>query len=355
MEGNTHMEYVNLGRSGLKVSRLSYGNFVNCKGDTQKLANDSIKVAWDAGINFFDTAELYGLGEGERQLGIAMRALNVPRSDYVITTKIFVGRFAENNNNHNNKGCSRKRLYEGLDRSLKNLEFEYVDVLFCHRYDDETPTEEVCMAMRDIINSGKALYWATSEWPPIRIMEAIHICDKIGCPRPIVEQCQYNMFYREYLEKDLAVLADDYGYGTTIWSPLASGILTGKYNNGIPEGSRFSHNSRTKARHYDTLMGEDNKDSTIKKLNQLADLAKELGCTLTQLAIAWTLTTKDVTTVLLGASSVEQLKENLAAAEFVKKITPEKLTQIEEILGNMPNQGPILRTGCPKVDRRTYK
>jgi len=192
---------------------------------------------------------------------------------------------------------------EGLDRSLKNLEFDYVDVLFCHRYDDETPTEEVCYAMKDILNSGKAFYWATSEWPPIRIMEAIHICDKIGCPRPIAEQCQYNMFNRDYLEKDLAVLTDDYGYGTTIWSPLASGILTGKYNDSIPEGSRFSHHERTKARHYDTLMSEKNRAETVDKLNKLKDIGIELGCSLGQLAIAWTMTLNDVSTVLLGASS----------------------------------------------------
>lgn len=352
MENNTHMQYTTLGKTGLKVSRLSYGNFTNCGENSQELANAQIKYSYDQGINLFDTAELYGLGEGERQLGIALRELKVPRSDYVIITKIFCGEFSENTNGHNAWGVSRKRLQEGLERSLKNLDFKYVDILFCHRYDDETPTEEVCYAMKDIIESGKALYWATSEWPPIRVMEAIHICDKIGAPRPIVEQCQYNMFNREYLEKDFCVLSDDYGLGTTIWSPLASGILTGKYNNGIPEGSRFSRHDRTKKRHYDTLMSEENREETIKKLNQLADIAKEIGCTLTQLAIAWCLTLKDATTVLLGASSLEQLKENIAAAEFVEKLTPEILRRIEDVLQNEPDRGLNFRTRKKLPKRR---
>lgn len=352
MENNKKMEYVTLGNSGLKVSRLSYGNFTNCGENAQEIANAQIKYAYEQGINLFDTAEFYGLGEGERQLGIALRNLNVPRSDYVVITKIFCGFFAENTNEHNAWGVSRKRLYEGLDRSLKNLKFDYVDILFCHRYDDETPTEEVCQAMKSIIESGKALYWGTSEWPPIRIMEAIHICDKIGAPRPIVEQCQYNMFARDYLERDFCVLSDDYGLGTTIWSPLASGILTGKYNNGIPEGSRFSRHSRTKERHYDTLMSEENREATIKKLNELAEIAKELGCTLGQLAIAWCVTLKDCTTVLLGASSVEQLKENISAADFVDKLTPEILRKIESVLGNQPDRGMNFRTRGQLPGRR---
>ena len=349
------MEYVNLGRSGIKVSRLSYGNFVNCKENAQQVCNELIKAAWDQGINFFDTAELYGFGEGERQMGIALKALNVPRSDFVLTTKIFGGKFKENTNAWNNVGCSRKRLQEGLDRSLKNLDYDYVDVVFCHRYDDHTPTEEVCLAMKDILASGKALYWATSEWPPIRVMEAIHICDKIEAPRPIAEQCQYNLFHRDYVETQLTPLIDDYGYGTTIWSPLASGLLTGKYNNGIPEGSRFSHNSRTKKRHYDTLFSDENREGTLTKLKGLKTIADELGCSLAQLAIAWTITVDDVSTVIMGASSVKQLEENVASVEIAKKLTPEVLQKIEDVVQNLPNGGIVWRVQRQRDARRVYK
>lgn len=238
------MEYVTLGRSGLKVSRLSYGNWLNSDEDSkaQETADTLLKLAFDNGINFFDTAELYGSGKGERQLGISLKNLNVPRSDYVVSSKIFWGKFSENTNGHNNFGTSRKRLIEGLERSLKNLQLDYVDVLFCHRYDHETPTIEVVQTMKSIISSGKALYWGTSTWPAVRVMEAMLLCDIVGCPRPIAEQCQYSMLIREHVEKDYIALFDDYGLGTTIWSPLACGVLTGKYNDGIPEDSRFGKN-----------------------------------------------------------------------------------------------------------------
>lgn len=244
MEIKNKMEYVTLGRSGIKVSRLSYGNWVNSEEDSeaQKTANELVKLAWDNGINFFDTAEAYSAGKGERQLGIALKALNVPRSDYVVTTKIFWGNHPDNTNAHNNVGTNRKRLIEGINRSLENLQLEYVDIVFCHRYDHETPTIEVVQTMKSIINSGKALYWGTSTWPAVRVMEAMLLCDIVGCPRPIAEQCQYSMLVRDTVEKEYATLFDDYGLGTTIWSPLASGILTGKYNEGIPKGSRFDTN-----------------------------------------------------------------------------------------------------------------
>lgn len=241
-----NMQYVNLGRSGIKVSRFSYGNWVNSEEDSeaQKTANELVKLAYESGINYFDTAEAYSFGKGERQLGIALKELNVPRSDYVVSTKIFWGKFTNNTNGHNNVGTSRKRLVEGLNRSLENLQLEYVDVVFCHRYDHETPTIEVVQTMKSIIESGKALYWGTSTWPAVRVMEAMLLCDIVGCPRPIAEQCQYSMMVRNTIEKDYTALFDDYGLGTTIWSPLASGILTGKYNNGIPEDSRFGRNPR---------------------------------------------------------------------------------------------------------------
>src|SRR3990167_11332947 len=315
------MEYVNLGNTGLKVSRFSYGNWVNCPTGAQEHANKMVKLAFDAGINFFDTAEAYGAGEGERQMGVALKALGVPREDYVLSTKLFLGAEPQNVNTQNCKGTSRKHLIEGVNRSLKFLDHTYVDVLFCHRYDHTTPTIEVVQAMKAIIESGKALYWATSEWPAARIMEAILLADIIGGPRPIADQCQYNMLERNKVEFEYSCLFDDYKYGTTVWSPLASGILTGKYNAGTPAGSRLDANKQ-----YITFLekwfGEAVRDATIKKLQALETIAAELGCKLSQLALAWVIATKDVSTCILGASSEEQLKENLGALALKAKITP---------------------------------
>ena len=345
------MEYVNLGNTGLKVSRLSYGNWVNCPEGAQEQANKMVKLAFDSGINFFDTAEAYGAGEGERQMGIALKALGVPREDYVLTTKLFLGAEPQNVNTQNVKGTSRKHLVEGVNRSLKFLDHTYVDVLFCHRYDHTTPTIEVVQAMKTIIESGKALYWATSEWPASRIMEAILLADIIGGPRPIADQCQYNMLERTKVELDYNPLFDDYKYGTTIWSPLASGILTGKYNNGIPPGSRFDANKQYQ-RIFDRWLGEKVRDENVKKLQALDVIAKELGLKLSQLAIAWTVCNKDVSTCILGATSEEQLKENLEALKFKSKITKEIEKRIEDILQNAPTQETNFITWQPLPGRR---
>lgn len=345
MEASQKMEYRTLGGSGIKVSRLSYGNWVNCKDGAQEKANELVKKAWELGINYFDTAEGYDLGEGERQLGIALKNLNVPRSDYVVSTKIFFGKFAENTNGMNNWGTSRKRLTEGLNRSLKNLDMEYVDIVFCHRYDEETPTLEVVQAMKDIINSGKAFYWAVSTWPALRVMEAMLLCDMHGCPRPIAEQCEYSMLVRERVEQDYCILFDDYKLGTTIWSPLTSGILTGKYNEGIPEGSRFAVEKRW-IYIYDKYFSEEKKEGTVKMLQELGKIAEELGCSQAQLALAWCLVSKDVTTMILGASRPAQLEENFACLDVLDKLTPEVLERIEGVLGNRPK---------PDMDYRNMK
>ena len=350
------MQYVNLGRSGLKVSRLSFGKgviFLDDDEEAQKLANTLIKLAWDRGINYFDTAELYSFGKGERQTGIALKNLGVPRSDYVVSTKIFWGNFADNTNTVNNIGTSRKRIIEGLDRSLKNLQLDYVDIVFFHRYDIETPTIEVVQAMKDVIASGKALYWATSTWPAHRVMEAMLLCDIVGCPRPIAEQCQYNMLVRDEVEKDYIDLFDDYGLGTTIWSPLCSGILAGKYNNGVPEGSRFDLAKNWKPILHDQHLGtEELRKATVAKLNALAEIAKKIGCTQVQLSIAWTLKNDDVSTAIMGASSEKQLKENLDSFAFVDKLTPEILKEIEDVLDNRPSLGMDYRTFQPRPFRR---
>ena len=332
------MEYVNLGRSGLKVSRFSYGNWINSLEDeeAQKLSNTLVKLAWDRGINLFDTAESYDRGKGERQMGIALKALNVPRSDYVVSTKIFFGDFPDNVRKINNLGTSRKRIIEGLDRSLKNLQMDYVDVLFCHRYDYHTPTIEVVRAIKDVLASGKALYWAVSTWPATRIMEAMLLCDAEGCPRPISEQCEYSMLVRDQIEKNYVDLFLDYGLGTTIWSPLCSGILTGKYNEGIPEDSRFGKYKKWRYI-YDKYFGSPElAEETVGKLKKLGEVAERIGCSQAQLALAWTLKISDVSSCILGASSEKQLNENIDALVVVEKLTEEVLEEIEGILGNRP-------------------
>lgn len=347
------MKYVTLGRSGLKVSKFSYGNWVNSNDEEegQKIGNKLVKTAWENGINYFDTAEFYGKGQGERQFGIAIKTLGVPRSDYVVSTKIFWGRFSDNNNYVNNFGTSRKRLMEGLNRSLKNLQMDYVDIIFCHRYDEDTPTIEVVHAMKSILQSGKALYWGTSTWPAVRVMEAMLLCDIVGCPRPIAEQCQYSMLFREQIEKNYIALLDDYDLGTTIFSPLTYGILTGKYNNGIPEGSRFAKNKECMFV-FDKYFCDEEKEATLKKLEGLAGVAEKMGCSMAQLALAWTIISKDVTTCILGASKVTQLEENLKALEFMEKITPEISEEIEGILKNRPVLDTDYRNRCPIANRR---
>ena len=345
------MPYVKLGNTGLKVSRLSYGNWVTGGSDAQERSNTLLKAAFEHGVNFFDTAEGYAAGEAEKQFGISLKTLNVPRSDYVVSTKIFWGKQSTNVNTQNASGTSRKRIIEGLDRSLKHLDLTYVDVVFLHRFDHTTPVEEVCHAMKTVIDSGRALYWATSEWPAVRIMEAIHISDKIGGYRPVADQCQYNMLERKKLEKDYAPLFDDYKYGTTIWSPLASGVLTGKYNNGIPEGSRFATSPELSSI-LKKWLGDDVKEKNIKKLNDLKVIADELGATLAQLAIAWTLKNNDVSTCILGATSIEQLQQNIGSLDVVPKITPEVEAKIEAILGNAPEQETNFLTWKPLPGRR---
>lgn len=347
------MVYTNLGRSGLKVSRFSYGNWVNCKDgeDSQALANELVQAAYENGINFFDTAEVYNSGEAERQLGTAFKQLGVPRSDVVISTKLFWGNFSDNTNKSNNIGTSRKHLIEGMDRSLGNLDMDYADVLFCHRYDEHTPTIEVVQTMKDLIDQGKIFYWGTSEWPAVRVMEAIHLADKIGCPRPIAEQCNYNMFERGSIEREYVALFDDYDYGSTIWSPLASGILTGKYNEGIPEGSRFDQNEGL-MKIYENYFGEGKTEGTVQVLNGVKDIADQLGCTQGQLAIAWTVYSLDVSTCILGATSKNQLLQNLGALEVLDKITPEIEAQIEAVLGNAPKAWVDFRSWEPMPNRR---
>ena len=270
------MIYRYLGNSGLRVSALSFGNWLNSDADDNyEITRDSIKKCLEYGVNFFDTAEIYNKGSAETQMGRAFKELGVKREDLVVSTKLWrVG------DGVNDQFLSRKHLLEGINNSLKRLQMDYVDVVFCHRPDFDTPLEETCRAMHTIIEQGKAFYWGTSMWPADRITKAIEICERLNLHKPIVEQPAYSLVRRNIVEKDYRRLFAEYKYGTTIWSPLAGGILTGKYNDGnIPEGSRYDKHKDFLKDTWNGVFGESKKEDTIRKLTALADLAKELGFT----------------------------------------------------------------------------
>jgi len=321
------MQYVNLGNTGLKVSKIGFGNFITSSDNAGELANTLVKRCWEAGINFYDTAESYDNGMGEHQLGEAIKALNVSREELVIATKIFFGTslkgaFKEYNPQMkievNQIGTSKKHLINGIKTSLKNLQLDYVDVVFCHRYDPDTPTLEVCQAMKTIIDLGYARYWGTSMWPAQRIVEAMHLADKIDGPRPVAEQCIYNLMAREEMESRYNLLFDEYGMGTTIYSPVGGGVLSGKYNDAeIPDGSRYE-NEMVKARNWTRYFGktEESKNKTCEKLKKFEEYCKtKFDCTMAQMAIAWAAKFKWTSCALIGASRLEMLESNLKALE----------------------------------------
>ncbi|KAL4429705.1 hypothetical protein ABPG74_001391 [Tetrahymena malaccensis] len=348
------MEYRLLGNTGLKVSVISFGNWLNSDHpDWQERTNLHVKKAWDLGINFFDTAELYGYGEGEKQFGVALKALNVPREDLVISTKIFWG--TSDPKKINALGLNRKHIKEGVKNSLKRLQLDYVDVVFCHRYDHETPVEEVARAFTELIQEGYIHYWGTSEWTAAQIYEVREVCAEKNLIKPSAEQPQYNMFVRDRFEADYANLFDKTRMGTTVWSPLAGGILTGKYNvGGIPSGARwdtFSENAFLKGI-WNNYFAPDKKDKLIKILTSLEALAKELGMSQAQLAMSWVIANKDVSTAITGCSRPEQLEETVKCVELYKKITPEVIKRIDEIIGNTPDQGVNFKTFTPFPPRR---
>jgi len=328
------MEYKNLGNTGLKISVLSLGSGFLVNDDRAQHENikQVIKKAFDSGINFFDTAEMYGYGQSEIALGKAIKELNLPREQLVISTKLFWGP----GDGPNDVGLSRKHIIEGTKNSLKRLQLDYVDIIFCHRADLETPVEETCRAFDFLINQGKTFYWGTSEWPVERIMEAHRICDKLGLHHPVVEQPEYSMLNRTKVDKEYLPLFQDHGMGSTVWSPLASGILSGKYNNGIPAGTRFDTSDPMMKMVYESHLGENVREKTIKLLKGLEEIAKELGSTQAQLAYAWVLKNPNVSSCLMGASKTSQVEENVRAVEVAKKITPEILERIEKILDNTP-------------------
>jgi voltage-dependent potassium channel beta subunit len=333
------MEYRFLGKSGLKVSALSYGAWVTFgdQVDTD-LAYQCMTAAYDAGVNFFDNAEAYGGGRAETIMGEALRRAGWRRSDVVVSTKIFwggqyVGPGQPYHKGVNDTGLSRKHIIEGTNAALRRLQLDYVDLLFCHRPDLDTPLEETVRAMDFLVNQGKALYWGTSEWSAAQIRAAYDIARREHLVPPTMEQPQYNMFHRDRVEVEYAPLYDEIGLGTTIWSPLASGILTGKYNDGIPADSRLALPDYGWLRPIVEGPGGAEKLATVTKL---APLAKELDASLAQLAIAWCLANEDVSTVILGASKVSQITDNLGALDVAERLTPDVLERVEEILGNRP-------------------
>ncbi len=323
------MEYRNLGKSGLKVSALSFGTWVTFNDQiNDDVAYECMTAAYDNGVNFFDNAEAYSQGEAEKMMGRVIKRAGWKRSDLVLSTKIFWG-----GPGINDRGLSRKHIMEGTDASLKRMDTDYVDLIYCHRPDIETPIEETVRAMNHVINQGKALYWGTSEWSATEIMEAYQIARREHLIPPIMEQPEYSMLHREKIEKEFLPLYTEVGLGTTIWSPLRSGILTGKYNNGIPDSSRLALPSYQWLK--DRLLSEDGKND-LDKVRELTSVAEEIGVSMAQLAIAWTLKNPNVSTVITGASSAKQVHENMKVLDVVNVLTDDVLERIESILKNKP-------------------
>ena len=323
------MEYRRLGKSGLRVSELSYGSWVTFSFQLDKAkAKKTMKHAYDAGINFFDNAEVYAAGESEKIMGAALKELGLQRDTYTVSSKVFFGGQLVTQ-----RGLNVKHIRDGCDAALKRLKLDYLDLFFCHRPDFHTPVEETVRAMDVLVKQGKILYWGTSEWPADRIREAYLMAYKYGLTPPSMEQPEYNMFNRMKMEKEYLGLFDSEGMGTTIWSPLASGVLTGKYNRGIPKGSRMSLPEYKFLR--DKLESIEGSDR-LNKVKRLGKVADKLGISLAQLSLAWCLKNKNVSTVILGATNTKQLDENLKSIEYKDLLTDSVMGRIENILKNMP-------------------
>jgi voltage-dependent potassium channel beta subunit len=320
------MEYRRLGRSGLQVSVLSFGSWVTFgkkdQLETAKEAAECLSAAKDAGVNFFDNAEAYSAGESERVMGQAFRDLGWKRHEYIVSTKLFWGIHDEINMKNT---LNRKYLSQAIDASLERFGLDFVDLVYCHRADPKTPIEETVWAMSDMITQGKALYWGTSEWTADEIRAAYDIADRHNLHKPLMEQPQYNILWRERVEKEYARLYEDIGLGTTIWSPLSSGLLTGKYMNGIPEGSRATLPG------YEWLKGMLTDEGRNKKVADLKVIADELGVTLAQFALAWCAKNPHVSTVITGASNADQVRENMKALDVMPLITKEIMDRVDII------------------------
>jgi voltage-dependent potassium channel beta subunit len=323
------MEYRRLGRSGLQLSVLSFGSWVTFhKQIEDNSADELMGIAYDNGINFFDNAEGYAFGESEKMMGRVLKQKNWDRTSYVLSSKVFFG--SRENSKPNQTGLSRKHVVEACHEALQRLQTDYLDLYFCHRPDVDTPIEEVVWTMHNLIQQGKILYWGTSQWSGAEIMEAHRVAQQYKLIGPVMEQPQYNMFERYKMEMDYVPVFKNVGLGTTIWSPLAAGFLTGKYNDGIPADSRLAIEG------FDWLKKRWVQDDKIARVKKLATVAKELDVTLASLAIAWTIYNPNVTTAILGATKVAQLHDNLKALETLKKLSPDVISGIEDILQNKP-------------------
>jgi len=319
------MDYRKLGRHGLKVSEISLGAWITFGGQVgEDIARECILAAYETGVNFFDNADVYASGNAAIVMVNIIKDLK--RTDLVISSKVFW----PTGDGPNDRGLSRKHIMESIHRSLKRLGTDYLDLYFCHRYDPDVPVEEVVRAMDDLVHQGKILYWGTSEWRGGQIAHAAGLARQWGLYPPAVEQPQYNMFHRQIVETELVEAAQQHGVGLVAWSPLASGILTGKYNDGIPEDSRLGNPNYAWLREFLT-------EERRSKARQLAQVAKELDTTMPKLALAWLLRLPELSSVITGASRVSQVHENLKALELKEKLTPDVLARIEEILDNDPN------------------
>ncbi len=320
---NVQMEYRRLGNTGVKVSALSFGSWVTF--DTQldtDLALECMQAAWDAGCNFFDNAEAYAGGKSEEIMGKALAQLGWPRWSYLTTTKLFWGIHGSDPNMFNT--LNRKYLSQAIEGSLERFGLDFVDVVYCHRPDPDTPIEETVWAMSEMVTNGQALYWGTSEWSAYEIRSAIDVAERHDLHKPVTEQSEYNLLNRRKVEDEFARLYADTHYGNTIWSPLASGLLTGKYKDGIPEGSRAALSG------YEWLANEMSDAQVIAKVERLRPIAERLDCTMAQLALAWAAKHPMVSTVITGASKVSQVRENFEAMQVIPLITDEVKFEIEQ-------------------------
>jgi voltage-dependent potassium channel beta subunit len=324
------MQYRRMGNTGLQLSVLSFGSWVTfAKQFQEKTAEELMSMAYDNGINFFDNAEVYALGNSERLMGKVLKKKKWDRTSFVVSSKVYFGHRGTSNK-PNQTGLSRKHIIEACHEALIRLQVEYLDIYFCHRPDKNTPMEEVVRSMNTLIEQGKIFYWGTSEWSAAEIMEAHMIAKELRLIGPAVEQPQYNMFCREKMENEYYTIFKNVGMGTTIWSPLASGILTGKYNDGIPKGARLGITG------FEWLRDRELQDNRIKSVIKLEKVAKQLDTSLATLSIAWCVKNPNVSTAILGATSKKQLQENLGALEVLPKLTQEVMDKIDSIMGTKP-------------------
>jgi voltage-dependent potassium channel beta subunit len=323
------MQYRQLGKSGIKVSALSFGAWVTFgKQIGDPVAKKLLHTAYDAGINFFDNAESYADGQAEVVMGAIIKRAGWRRSSFLVSSKVF---FGAKGDRPNEEGLSRKHMVEACHDALKRLQVDYLDLYYCHRPDPSVAIEESCRAMHDLIVQGRVLYWGTSEWAASQIEAAHAVCDRLSLHHPVVEQPEYNLFHRARVEKELAPLYRSPGLGTTIWSPLASGLLTGKYNKGVPKSSRLDTPGMEWLR--DAILKRPGVEKRLSAVPKLAAIAKGLGSSLPCMAIAWCLKNPNISTVILGASKVEQLEENLGALDVLEKLTPQVMKDLDAISG----------------------